>query len=159
MAGQKIAIVIAVAACLPVQALAQGSVGGTVGQHDKSTSGTFDDQGPRAQPRKSSNASPAAKPSGGCALASVWQNDVPGVGNSKWTITPDGTATEQGMGAAKGHASMSGRTLTITYATAVNNGVYVMQLNQDCSGASGKIKVTGGMLSGLNLTATFTAGN
>src|SRR5262249_42183213 len=75
-----------------------------------------------------------------CKLASVWSNHT-SAGDSTWTISANGTAIEQGMGFARGHATISGRTLTITFNTLLNNGKYIMQLDENCTSAKGKVVI------------------
>jgi hypothetical protein len=153
----KILLVAMAAIAVASSALAQGSTGGTIGQHEKSSSGTIGNE-ERSEPREQRQSAPAQKPSNAsCKLASVWQNHLTGVGDSTWSIAPNGTAVEQGLGAARGHASMSGHTLTITYTTSLNGGTYVMHLGQDCAGGSGTVTVTSGMMTGSSYTAVFTS--
>lgn len=140
---------------LPANAFAQaGSTGGNIGQVDKSSSGVITETPQLQQPKKRGPINPTAA---SCKLASVWANEVSGVGSSVWTITSDGTATEQGLGSGQGHASLSGHTLTITFRTAINNGTYSVRLNQACTGGSGKTMVLGGIPAGAVYSVTFTA--
>jgi hypothetical protein len=90
-------------------------------------------------------------------LAKVWTNQVSDGISSIWTITADGTATEQGRGNAQGHAVLFGRTLTITWRISVANGNYVVQLNQACTAGTGKVVVLGGFMAGDVKNVTFTA--
>jgi hypothetical protein len=134
-------------------AMAQaGSTGGTVGKQDKSISGSEEPAELKSHhavspPRGSSEAS--------CKWAAVWANEVAGLGSSVWTISSDGTAIERGFANALGHASLSGRTLTIIFRSGVNNGNYVMQLNRSCTNGSGKVTVLNGLASGV-YNAIFT---
>jgi hypothetical protein len=141
-------------------AMAQaGSTGGTVGNQDKSVSGGEEPAAPKSQSPRSERhvGSPARGASdASCKLASVWAGEVAGVGSSVWTISSDGAASERGMGNAQGHASLSGRTLTIIFHTAFNNGTYVMQLNGTCSNGSGKVSILGGVPAGAVYSAVFT---
>jgi hypothetical protein len=141
------------AALLPATttAVAQaGSTGGTIGKTDKSVSGTeAEDQ--RHAPRRK-NAAGA-----GCRLGATWSNVFSGGGTSVWTISSDGTAVEQGMGNARGRATLSGHKLVISYQWSLGQGTYVMTLNQDCSAGSGRATATGGWDAGKVWSATFTA--
>lgn len=158
MAPMKPRIVLAAAIAIGLAqsdspAFAQGgSAGGTVGQHDKSSSGGFELPKPHPQPGRQSN-SAGGRP---CKLAMVWANTIDS-GTSTWTISADGTAVEQGLGNARGHAVLSGHTLTINYTTALDHGIYVMTLNPSCTEATGRITVTGGFMPGRTSKATFTA--
>jgi len=136
-----------------------GSTGGNVGQVDKSTSGVIEKTPQSKQPKSLRQVTPTEA---SCKLASVWANEVSGLGSSVWTITSDGTATEQGLGGGHGHAVLSGHTLTINFRTAVNFGKYSVLLNQACAGGSGKSTVLGGFLAGVynvNFTAAPAATN
>jgi hypothetical protein len=92
-----------------------------------------------------------------CSLARVWSNQVSDGISSVWTISADGTATEQGRGNAHGHAVLSGRTLTITWGIAISHGNYVVKLNQACTAGIGKTTVLGGISAGDVKNMTFTA--
>jgi hypothetical protein len=139
-------------------AMAQaGSTGGTVGKQDKSVSGSEEPAEPKSRRNRGHAVSPPRQASeGSCKLASIWANELAGVGSSVWTISSDGAATERGLGSAQGHASLSGHTLTISYRTSVNNGTYVIQLNRTCSDGSGKVTILGGLLTGSVYNAVFT---
>jgi hypothetical protein len=134
-------------------ALAQaGSTGGTVGKQDKSVSGTVEP----SEPKSHGAVSPPRGPSEvSCKWASVWANEVAGLGSSVWTISSDGSAIERGFANAQGHASLSGRTLAIIFRSSVNNGNYVMRLNRSCTNGSGKVTVTNGIGAGV-YSAIFT---
>jgi hypothetical protein len=135
-------------------ALAQaGSTGGTIGKRDKSISGGEEVPSSRA-PIKPQHAN---APNVTCSLAKVWVNRVSDGRGSIWTITADGTATEQGRGNAQGHATLSGHTLIITWRISISNGNYVVHLNKDCTSGSGKTTVLGGVAAGDVLDVTFTA--
>ncbi len=131
-----------------------GSTGGSVGQVDKSSSGAIEETPQLKQPNKPGPVNPTEA---SCKLASVWANEVSGVGSSVWRIASDGTATEQGLGGGRGHAILSGRTLTIIFRTALNNGQYSVRLNQACTGGSGKAMILGGIPAGSVYNVTFTA--
>ena len=92
-----------------------------------------------------------------CKLASIWSNQISGLGNSIWTISLDGTAVERGLGFAQGHATISDRNLTITWHTVFSNGTYVIQLDQTCTSGRGKAMVLGGFNAGVIYTSIFTA--
>jgi hypothetical protein len=151
------ALGIALSAAGALAAFAQaGSTGGTLGNTDKSISGE------REQPRHSENhekrKSAAPHASSNCKLASVWANEMSGVGggSSIWTISSDGSAVEKGLCNATGHASLAGRTLTIRWHNSCNDGVYTVQLNESCTAGSGKAAIVAGMLSGDVRTVTFS---
>jgi hypothetical protein len=134
-----------------------GSMGGTVGKQDKSVSGSEEPAEPKSPHNPRHAVSPPKQSSeASCKLASIWANELAGVGSSVWTISSDGTAIERGLGSAQGHASLSGHTLTISYHTSLNNGTYVIQLNRTCSDGSGKVTILGGMLTGTVYNAVFT---
>jgi hypothetical protein len=133
-----------------------GSLGGTIGKQDKSISGQ-EEQPTTQAPVRHHGTTEKSTGSFHCKLASVWSNEVAGWGTSAWTISPEGTAVERGLGNARGHATISGHTLTIIYHTALNNGTYVMRLNPACTNGSGRATVLGGVNSGQIYTAIFTA--
>jgi hypothetical protein len=153
----KIALATSLLTGMSSAVFAQGSTGGNIGQHDKSSSGAFEAPAQSApakpQPKTRTNASAAAS----CRLAGTWANEVANLGSSVWTITEDGTATEKGLGNAQGHAVLSGHRLTITWHTVGANGNYIVQLNQACTGGSGKTIALGGYLAGSVWSVTFTA--
>jgi hypothetical protein len=157
MTPVKFLLAMAAAACLASPVLAQGSIGGTIGQHDKSTSGTLGGQEPPASPQQRQSAPPKKTSEASCKLASGWSNQVTGVGTSVWTISADGMAVERGMGSALGHARMAGRNLTITWRTGLNEGTYAIHLDAACGSGTGNVTVTGGLMSGAVYNATFTA--
>jgi hypothetical protein len=130
-------------------AMAQaGSTGGTIGNTDKSISGDLEVPRQPAKPRQH-RAAPKAKASlASCNLGSVWANQVSDGISSIWTITADGTATEQGRGSAKGHAMLSGHTLTITWSIGIANGNYIVHLNEACTAGTGTTTVLGGVSAG-----------
>jgi hypothetical protein len=129
-----------------------GSTGGTLGNTDKSISG--DREEPRRAPPHAKTSTPTS-----CKLAMVWANQINGFGSSVWTISADGTAVESGLGNGHGHAVMSGHSLTINYTTTLDQGIYAMTLNRDCTGATGKVTSISGLttLPGRTAAATFTA--
>jgi hypothetical protein len=131
-----------------------GSTGGNVGQVDKSSSGVITEA---PQSRQAKKPEPVSRSLASCKLASVWANEVSGVGHSVWTIAADGTATEQGLGGGHGHATLSGRTLSITFRTFANNGIYSVRLNEACTAGSGKTTVLGGIPAGAVYEVTFTS--
>lgn len=134
-------------------ALAQaGNAGGTIGKQDKSISG-----GQRQAPMHPHAGTKKSTERSHCKLESVWSNQVSGVGSSVWTISSTGEAVEQGMGGAQGRSTMSGRNLTITWHTGLNNGTYVIQLDQTCAAGSGKLLILGGWGAGSFYTSTFTS--
>jgi hypothetical protein len=73
-----------------------------------------------------------------CGLAAVWSANLTGLGSSIWTITADGAAVEQGLGNARGTASIVGRRLTINWASGPDAaGDYIIDLNNDCISGRG----------------------
>ncbi len=155
MATQKIAMITALAASVSTGVFAQpGSTGGTIGQRDKSISGTSEQTPPPASTKKTFSAKPAQT---ACSLEKVWGNQVGDVGSSVWTITAAGAATEKGLGNAQGHATLSGHRLFIVWHTALSNGNYVVNLNPACTAGSGRTIVLGGYLAGKAWNVTFTA--
>jgi hypothetical protein len=134
-----------------------GSTGGTLGNTDKSISGEREEPRQPAEPRPRHTAPQPKASSAACKLAMIWSNDLSGYGTSVWTISADGAAVEQGIGNARGHATLSGHTLTINWRTGADQGIYAITLNQACTAGTGKFAVTGGMLPGRSATATFTA--
>lgn len=58
-----------------------------------------------------------AKTPGTCTLSGTWVHNTEGIGTTTWTITSDGTATEEGIGYAKGKATLNGNTLRIDWQT------------------------------------------
>jgi hypothetical protein len=148
-------VTVALSAPFTGTAFAQaGSTGGTLGNTDKSISGE------REQPRRSEDhekRKPAAPhASSNCKLASVWANEMANTGSSVWTISADGSASEKGLCNASGHASLVGRTLTIRWHAACNDGVYTVQLNESCTAGSGKAAVVEGLGTGTVYTLTFS---
>lgn len=79
-----------------------------------------------------------------CVAEGVWSNTAQGRGSSIWTIAADGKATESGMGNARGTASLSGDTLTITWRTGAVAGVYEIDVFSNCSGGDGTLRFTDG---------------
>ena len=87
-----------------------------------------------------------AAPSGAqtaCSLAGSWNQSTPEVGSTTWVIQADGKAQEQGIGNAKGPATLSGGVLTIEWRTdegTPNNpdddyaGTYRWTLDANCKG-------------------------
>jgi hypothetical protein len=139
-----------------------GSTGGVIGKQDKSVSGEESAPPKRSSApvkKRSSTAETgnrvhthsAKKSATRCKLAATWRNQAP-AGNSTWTITADGTATEQGMGFAQGHATLTDHELVINWRTLLASGRYVIELNRNCSGGTGKVII--GVYSG---PAIFTA--
>jgi hypothetical protein len=125
------------------------STGGTVGKQGKPVSGSeTEDQGRTPQRKNTAGA--------GCKLESTWSN-VAHEGSSIWTISSDGTAVENGWGSARGRATLSGHRLVINGQTALSHGVYVVTLNQACTGGSGTTTVTGGWDNGRVFSIAFTA--
>ncbi len=78
-----------------------------------------------------------------CVAEGVWGNRIK-AGASTWTIAADGTATESGMGNARGTAVMSGDTLVITWRTGQVAGVYRIDVFSDCSGGDGEVTFSDG---------------
>ncbi len=80
-----------------------------------------------------------------CAAAATWVHQTTGIGSTTWTITSDGTAEESGLGNAKGKATLSGQTLTITFVASdkVTAGSYTWKLTTDCRSGTGELKFTG----------------
>jgi hypothetical protein len=117
----------------------------------KSISGSEEPAEPKSELQRSQRHTSAPRESSeaSCKLGAVWVGEVGGVGSSVWTISSDGTAIERGLGNAQGHATLSGHTLTITFHTGLNNGVYVVQLNRSCTNGSGKATVLGGFGTGV----------
>jgi hypothetical protein len=126
-----------------------GSTGGTIAKQGKSVSGSDTEDQHRTPHRK--NAAGA-----GCKLGATWSNATPG-GSSAWTISSDGTAVEQGMGNARGRATLSGHKLVITYHSSFDQGTYVVTLNQACTAGSGTVAQVGGPFNGQVFSITFTA--
>ena len=131
-----------------------GSTGGTVGKTDKSISGEQEYERGRSSAAKAQHVN---APQAACPLARAWSNQVSDGISSVWTISADGTATEQGRGNAHGHAVLSGRTLTITWSITISHGNYVINLNQACTAGTGKTTVLGGVSAGDVKNVTFTA--
>lgn len=69
----------------------------------------------------------------GCKLAGKWLQVAEGVGSSMWTIDDTGKATESGLGAATGTATLSGNKLKIEWVTGGWSGTYEWQLDPTCS--------------------------
>ena len=130
-----------------------GSVGGTIGNKDKGVSGGHES----APPRRVARPAPAPRATPACKLASVWSNEVSGLGTSVWTISAGGVAIERGIGNALGRASLAGRNLSISFHTCCNNGTYVVQLDAACTSGHGKATVIGGWSAGTVYPVTFTA--
>lgn len=90
---------------------------------------------------RSINASaPAAAPpqQAACNLAGVYHNQVEGLGESQWTISPDGAARESGLGGGSGRATMNGHMLTIEWTTPSGYaGNYKLMFDASCTLASG----------------------
>jgi hypothetical protein len=145
-----ITVVCSMVALLPAvtAALAQaGSTGGTIGKQGKSVSGS-EDQHPTPHRKNSVGA--------GCNLGATWSNVFSG-GSSIWTISPNGTAVENGGGNARGHAALSGHRLVINMHNIFSQGIYVVTLNQACTAGSGTISITGGHMAGTVIPIiTFT---
>jgi hypothetical protein len=142
--GLVFAMAIVIVASATSPALAQaGSTGGVIGHRNKSISG--------AEPGNRAHTHSTKKSATRCKLAGTWRNQAP-AGNSTWTITADGTATEEGMGSAQGHAKLTGHELVINWHAPLASGRYVIELNQNCSGGTGKVII--GFYSG---PAIFTA--
>ncbi len=51
----------------------------------------------------------------GCAAAGTWVHQTTDIGSTTWTIASGSIAQESGIGNATGQASLSGRSLTITF--------------------------------------------
>ncbi len=146
-------VILCAAGTLPLtggNAFAQaGSTGGAIGKQGKTVSGSeTEDQG-RTPQRKNAEG-------GGCKLESTWSN-VAREGSSIWTISSDGTAVENGWGNVRGRAKLSGHRLVINWQGGLSQGIYVVTLNQACTGGSGTSTVTGGWDSGKVFSVTFTA--
>jgi hypothetical protein len=128
----------------PPPSFAQGgSTGGTIGNRNKSISGAA--TGDRAGTHS------ATKSATRCKLAATWNNRAP-AGNSTWTIAANGTANEDGMGSAQGHATLSGHKLVINWHSGITSGRYIIELNRNCSGGTGQV-----VIGGNSWAATFTA--
>jgi hypothetical protein len=145
--------------CVPFAGAAcaqAGSTGGTLGNTDKSISGE------REQPRRSDDhekrKSAAPHATSNCKLASVWANEMSGLGggSSIWTISSDGSAAEKGLCNGQGHASLVARNLTIKWHNSCDDGVYTVQLNESCTAGSGKAVILVGAFTGLVRTVTFS---
>lgn len=78
-----------------------------------------------------------------CVAEGVWSNRIK-AGASTWTIAADGTATESGMGNARGKAVMSGDTLVITWRTGAIAGTYRIDVFSNCSGGDGEVSFSDG---------------
>jgi hypothetical protein len=159
--GIAVLAVLAVTATSNASFAQAGSTGGTIGKMDKSLSGEQREEAPAqthpTQSRARANAEAGRPSNAACKLAAVWANEIAGLGSSVWTITADGTATEQGLGRAHGHAVLSGHGLRIAYSTLMSTGNYVVQLNQTCTGGSGETTVVSGYAAGTVRHVTFTA--
>ena len=90
-----------------------------------------------------------------CTLASVWSATVSELGQSTWTISDDGTAVEQGLGNARGRATLSGKTLTIQWRAGEVTGDYVVSLNDDCSAGTGQVRWLSGPVPRRTFETTF----
>jgi hypothetical protein len=97
-----------------------------------------------------------------CTLAATWDQSLAGRGNSRWVISASGGAVESGLGNAAGIATLSGRTLTISFdAPTGHSGAYVIDLNLNCTGGQGMMTLTavpdGDSI--VSLRSTFTRVN
>ena len=81
----------------------------------------------------------------GCAAAGTWVHQTTDIGSTTWTVTSGGIAQESGIGNATGQASLSGRSLTITFVASdrVTTGVYTWNLAEGCRSGSGSLQFTG----------------
>lgn len=71
-----------------------------------------------------------------CKLAGKWRQSV----GSTWTVTADGTATEQGLGGATGRASLSGLTMKIEWSHPNGwSGTYQWLMDKTCKTGKGKL--------------------
>jgi len=77
-----------------------------------------------------------AEEAGVCKIAGKWRQSV----GSTWTVTADGTATEQGLGGATGKASLSGTTMRIEWSHANGwSGTYEWVMDKTCKTGKGKL--------------------
>ncbi len=76
------------------------------------------------------------KPVDSCTIEGKWQQTY----GSVWTVTADGTATEAGLGAATGTASLSGTTMTIEWSHKNGwSGTYRWVMDKECKTGKGKL--------------------
>ncbi len=89
-----------------------------------------------------------------CKLEGIWTQDTPGVGSTDWEIKSDGTATETGIGYAKGIAKLSkDNVLHIDWQTKTGySGYYEWTLDQNCKSTKGKLVFKTGRTDSLNST-------
>lgn len=93
------------------------------------------------------------KPSGACKLEGNWTQDTPGVGSTIWAIKSDGTATETGIGSARGQATLKGNLLQIDWQTSNGySGYYQWTLDKNCSAGKGTLVFKTGRTDSLNST-------
>ncbi len=93
------------------------------------------------------------KPSGACKLEGSWTQNTPGVGSTVWEIKSNGTATEIGMGSAKGQATLKGNLLHIDWQTSTGfSGYYEWTLDSNCSSGKGILLFKTGRTDSLNST-------
>jgi len=91
-----------------------------------------------------------------CHLKGDWRQTTAGQ-SSVWHISSDGQATESGLGAAHGTATLSGDVLTIQSfpSDPTFDGIYKWTLGPDCQG-SGTLTFTNAPRAGQTLPSTVT---
>ena len=93
-------------------------------------------------------ASGARGDSGGLDISGVWQNDIANFGTTVWTFTRlDGnrySATEQGLGNARGTAVVTGNHLRLDFSTGNVTGYYEWFLDANGRTGQGRLVFTSG---------------
>jgi len=82
-----------------------------------------------------------------CNIVGVWRHTTPGIGSADWTITSrgDGTynAQESGLDNASGTATLTGRTLVVTWKSRSGYaGSYQWNLGGNCQSGQGNLTFT-----------------
>lgn len=82
---------------------------------------------------------PPPQPVGPRCPIGDWNNTIANGSFSVWSVHPDGSATESGLGNATGHATFNGATLHIEWTTGAWAGNYNIEIDPDCRKGTGTV--------------------
>lgn len=92
--------------------------------------------------------SPQAEDIASCNVAGTWEHTTNSIGTSRWVLSPGSNgawdAVEDGLGGARGRATVNGSTLRIEWNAGDWSGYYSWSLSNACDEGSGQLVFTSG---------------